>query len=152
MKKNAFNALIIFCTFIGLSLITPSTGYTHCQIPCGIYNDSARVEMMLEDAQTVEKATKLIADLAGKTDAQSVNQATRWVNNKEIHAQKIIATISDYFLTQRVKASQKDYTERLVKHHTVIVAAMKVKQNVDPKYVQALKEAIMSLETYYHND
>ena len=30
--------------------------------------------------------------------------------------------MSDYYLTQRVKASQEDYTERLVKHHTVIVA------------------------------
>ncbi|MGD8467739.1 MAG: superoxide dismutase [Ni] [Desulfobacterales bacterium] len=39
--------------------------------------------------------------------------------NKEKHAQQIISTISDYFLTQRVKPSQKDYTERLLKHHRV---------------------------------
>ena len=51
--------------------------------------------------------------------------------NKVTHAQNIIAPISDYFLTQRVKSSQEDYTDRLVKHHTVIVAAMKAKQNAD---------------------
>jgi nickel superoxide dismutase len=48
----------------------------------------------------------LIAELAGKSDAQSQNQLVRWVMNKENHAQKIISTISDYFLTQRVKLTQ----------------------------------------------
>lgn len=35
--------------------------------------------------------------------------------NKESHAQNIIVTISEYFLTQRVKSSQEDYKEQLVK-------------------------------------
>ncbi|KRP36997.1 MAG: superoxide dismutase [Opitutaceae bacterium BACL24 MAG-120322-bin51] len=139
----------------GLSLAsTPFTATqpadAHCQVPCGIYNDGARVESMLEDAATVAKATKMLAELDGKTDAQSINQSTRWVLNKEEHAQSIIDTISDYFLTQRVKAEQKDYTERLVKHHTVIVAAMKAKQNADSKYATALAESIEALTAYYH--
>ncbi|MEE8058748.1 MAG: superoxide dismutase, Ni [Pseudomonadales bacterium] len=121
----------------------------HCQIPCGIYDDHARVQSMLEDTATVEKSTKLIAELASKTDAQSQNQLVRWVMNKEKHAQNIIDTISDYFLTQRVKSSQKNYTERLVKHHTVIVAAMKAKQNSDNKYVKALQRSIEALALYY---
>ena len=90
--------------------------------------------------------TKLIAELAGKSDAQSQNQLVRWVMNKEKHAEKIISTISDYFLTQRVKPSQKDYTERLIKHHTVIIAAMKAKQNADVKYAKTLKEFFWSIE------
>ncbi|MFA6714359.1 MAG: superoxide dismutase, Ni [Victivallaceae bacterium] len=121
----------------------------HCQIPCGIYDDRARVEAMLEDAAAVEKASKEITGLAGKSDAQSENQRVRWVMNKEKHAQNIISTISDYFLTQRVKPSQKDYVERLVKHHAVIIAAMKVKQNVDLKYVEDLKKCIEALAGYY---
>lgn len=121
----------------------------HCQIPCGIYDDHARVKTMLEDAATVEKAVKLIGDLAGKTDAQSQNQLVRWVVNKEQHAQNIIATISDYFLTQRVKADQSDYVERLKKHHAVIVAAMKAKQNADMSYVTTLKGSIEALLPYY---
>jgi len=73
----------------------------------------------------------------------------RWVN-KEKHAQKkIISTISDYFLTQRVKPNQKDYAERLIKHHTVIIAAMKSKQNADVKYAKTLKESIEALSSYY---
>jgi nickel superoxide dismutase len=123
--------------------------YSHCQIPCGIYDDHARVKAMLEDAATTEKSTKLIAELAGKSDAQSQNQMVRWVMNKEQHAQNIISTISDYFLTQRVKTDAKDYAERLAKHHAVIVAAMKTKQNADPKYAAMLTQSIEALLPYY---
>lgn len=123
--------------------------YSHCQVPCGIYDDHARVKAMLEDAATTRKAVKLMGELAGKTDAQSSNQMVRWVMNKEQHAQKIISTISDYFLTQRVKAKQKDYEERLKKHHAVIVAAMKVKQNSDMKAVEKLESSIKELIAYY---
>jgi len=121
----------------------------HCQIPCGIYDDYARVMLMLEDAATIEKSITLINELAAKTDPQSVNQKVRWVMNKEKHAQQVISTISDYFLTQRVNASQEDYTERLVKHHTVIVAAMKAKQNSDVASAAALKVSIEALLPYY---
>jgi nickel superoxide dismutase len=69
--------------------------------------------------------------------------------NKENHAQNIISTISDYFLTQRVKPKQEDYAERLIKHHTVIVAAMKTKQNADLSYVNGLKASIEALAPYY---
>ena len=69
--------------------------------------------------------------------------------NKEKHAQNIIDTISDYFLTQRVKSSQTDYAERLAKHHAVIVAAMKAKQNADKKYARELQKNIQALAPYY---
>ena len=130
-------------------LSAPLPSYAHCQIPCGIYDDHARVQTMLEDAATIEKSVKLISALAGKADAQSQNQLVRWVVNKEKHAQNIISTISDYFLTQRVKSAQEDYTERLVKHHAVIVAAMKAKQNANMDAAAALKESIEALASYY---
>lgn len=149
MKSFKKNMLLVVCTLVGYGLLLPPQGFTHCQIPCGIYDDAARVKAMLEDATTVEKATKLIDELAGKTDAQSQNQIVRWVVTKEQHAQKIISTISDYFLTQRVKTSQKDYAERLVKHHAVIVAGMKAKQNADAKFAKALKDSIEALRPYY---
>ena len=122
---------------------------SHCQIPCGIYDDNARVVSMLEDVATIRKAVAQIADLAGKTDPQSQNQLVRWVVNKEQHAQRIIATISDYFLTQRVKAKQEDYTERLQKHHAVIVAAMRAKQNANAEVVAELGSAVEALAPYY---
>lgn len=126
-----------------------ATAAAHCQIPCGIYDDHARVQSMLEDAATTQKASKMIEELAGKKDPQSQNQLVRWVVNKEKHAQNVIDTISDYFLTQRVKAEQKDYSERLAKHHAVIVAAMKVKQNGDITYSIELAKSIKSIAAYY---
>jgi nickel superoxide dismutase len=141
--------LILLIFFVSISFIFPQTTHAHCQIPCGIYDDNARVKAMLEDAATVEKSAKLISELSSKSDAQSKNQLTRWVMNKEKHAQNIISTISDYFLTQRVKPTQKDYTERLTKHHAVIIAAMKAKQNVDLKYSKKLKQCVKALLSYY---
>ena len=145
MKKPLVTLLFTLISIIAL----PQLSHAHCQIPCGIYDDHARVKSMLEDAATAEKSIKLISELSAKTNAQSLNQRIRWVMNKEKHAQNIIASISDYFLTQRVKSKQKDYTERLVKHHTVIVAAMKVKQNAEMSYVKDLKKSIEALLPYY---
>lgn len=143
MKFNyTLNIAILLLVFVS------QFASSHCQVPCGIYDDHARYKAMLEDAMTVEKAASQMAQLKG-TDAQSKNQFVRWVMNKEKHAQNVISTISDYFLTQRVKASQKDYTERLRKHHTVIVAAMKAKQNADIKYARELYSAIQALAAYY---
>jgi nickel superoxide dismutase len=150
MMKNFRNvmALITFAV-VGSNLMSPQPVHAHCQIPCGIYDDYARVQSMLEDAATIEKSAKLIAELAGKSDAQSRNQLVRWVMNKEKHAQDIISTISDYYLTQRVNPSQKDYSERLIKHHTVIIAAMKAKQHADVQFAVSLKKSIEALSPYY---
>ena len=144
------SSLIKTVMVLAVSLIIYSPiAYSHCQIPCGIYDDHARVKTMLEDVATARKAIDLITELSKKSDAQSNNQIVRWVINKESHTQNIISTISDYFLTQRVKPKQKDYIERLKKHHAVIVAAMKVKQNADMSYVDALEAGIEALLPYY---
>lgn len=145
MNKLISSFVLLVASFVACVPVA----YSHCQIPCGIYDDHARVKSMLEDAATTRKSVKLISELSGKSDAQSNNQIVRWVMNKEKHAQNVISTISDYFLTQRVKSTQKDYVERLKKHHTVIVVAMKVKQNADMKYVDALEASIKELLSYY---
>ena len=150
MIKSLNSTLVLIAFAVaGSAFFFSAQVQAHCQIPCGIYDDHARVQSMLEDAATVEKSVKLIAELAGKSDAQSNNQLVRWVMNKEKHAQNIIQTISDYFLTQRIKSDQKDYTERLVKHHSVIVAAMKAKQNADAESTQALRKSIEAIAPYY---
>ena len=143
--KPATFLFVLFTVSVSLTQIVQA----HCQIPCGIYDDHARVHDMLEDAATIKKATVKLAELSGKEDGQSVNQAVRWVSNKESHAQNIIATISDYFLTQRVKPDQDDYSERLAKHHAVIIAAMKAKQSAASAHADALAKSIEALLDYY---
>ncbi len=149
MGKLKKNLLLASLSFIASTLFFLHSAQAHCQIPCGIYDDHAKVQAMLEDAATIEKATNLIAELAVKTEPQSKNQLVRWVMNKEKHAQNIIATISDYFLTQRVKPDQQDYAKRLQQHHAVIVAAMKTKQHADKSYATALRISIERLLAYY---
>ena len=127
----------------------------HCQVPCGIYDDHARITAMLEDTTTIAKAMDQINELAGNQDAQSFNQATRWVMTKEQHAERIQTTIAQYYLAQRVKAVQPGtdaydaYLKSLAEHHAVIVAAMKAKQTVDPKAAVALRKAIEAISAYY---
>ena len=146
IRKAPF-LIIIFVAISGW-FVSPSA-YAHCQIPCGIYDDYARIQLMIEDAATIQKSIQLIIELANKNDPHSQNQLVRWIVNKEKHAQNIIDTISDYFLTQRVKPDQEDYTERLVKHHAVIVAAMIAKQQADQKYVDQLKSSIEALKPHF---
>lgn len=130
----------------------------HCQVPCGIYDDGARVAELREDARTIGKAIAKIGELAGKQDAQSANQLTRWVNNKEKHAANIIEVVAEYFLAQRIKpvAEGADgyaaYLTKLGDHHAVIVAAMKTKQKADGGAVDALNAALDVLGSHYGND
>jgi nickel superoxide dismutase len=73
MKKMGTLILLIAFALNGFFMVLSQPLHAHCQIPCGIYDDHARVQAMLEDAITVEKSTKLIAELSGKLDAQSQN-------------------------------------------------------------------------------
>ncbi|WP_419787676.1 superoxide dismutase, Ni [Pseudodesulfovibrio sp.] len=144
-KLGLFIGLIV-----GLLWLVPKGAQAHCQVPCGIYDDHARVEAMLEDVATIRKAVTELGELNGKTDVQSRQQFVRWVNTKEMHAERIIRTISDYFLTQRVKADQKDYVKRLKDHHAVMVGAMKCKQNASMEPVDKLETLVKVLYDYYH--
>lgn len=151
MKRMLTIALIALA--IG-SLV--ATGiHAHCQVPCGIYDDVARIGAMMEDVTTIEKAITNIESLAGKTDALSVNQCTRWINTKESHASHIITTIAEYFLTQKVKPVAADadgygaYTTTLAEHHRVMRAAMAAKQQVDPATVTELRAALSALSARY---
>ena len=134
---------------IGSLALMPGKALSHCQVPCGIYDDNARVQSMLEDVATIRKCIVMLVELNAKTDIQSRQQFTRWVMTKEAHAQKIITSIADYFLTQRVKPSQKDYVERLKAHHAVVVNAMKAKQSAAMEPVDVLEASVKVLLKYY---
>ena len=134
--------------------LAPFAG-AHCEVPCGIYADQMRFEMMLENQTTIAKAMAQISDLASKkTDAQAINQRTRWIMTKEEHATKTMDVIAQYFMAQRLKpgtddASNAAYADKLKKAHAVMRAAMKCKQTVDAKDADALKTAILTFHQAY---
>jgi nickel superoxide dismutase len=127
----------------------------HCQVPCGIYDDDGRIQMLLEDTRTIQKATVSIGQLAEKSDAPSRNQLTRWVITKDEHASHIIKTVSEYFLTQKVKTvaageqGYEEYLSHLADHHAVMVAAMRTKQKVSADAVSELQKAIETMAQHY---
>ena len=132
----------------------PAIVALHCQVPCGIYHDQLRFESMLEDTQTIAKSIGQIGELTGKMqggelDPMTINQATRWVTTKEDHASHIQEVIAQYFLAQRIKSDNAEYTNQLITAHKVIVAAMKTKQAADPATAETLKSAILDLYRAY---
>ena len=124
----------------------------HCQVPCGIFDDPARVEALKEDAATVRKAMVQIGEL-GTATPLALNQSIRWINTKEMHAASIITTASEYMLAQRVKKelfeTEADYLQALAAHHALMQAAVKTKQVVDVATCDALDHAIADVGAMY---
>jgi len=139
---------------VGLVIWSPSAR-AHCQVPCGIYHDHARVLEMQEDLTTITKAVAHIEKLAAKKDAQSKNQLVRWINTKEHHAEKIMRTIADYFMAQKIKPvtagakAKAAYLEQLMRHHKVMVAAMHCKQTAGKKAIEELSRALAGIQRYW---
>ena len=133
MKPIYQNLIIPFLLLQGSLL-------AHCQVPCGIYNDAARIIQIQEDFSTIQKAMTKIKELSQQQDATSMNQLTRWIITKEDHASKIQKVISDYFLTQRIKAKTEGseyntYVKQTTTLHQILVSAMKCKQTIDKQNV-----------------
>ena len=132
-----------------ISILFANISFGHCQVPCGVYTDDLRFMQMLEDQTTIEKSSKLILELSGKNDGQSKNQLARWVATKESHASKVQKIIAEYFLTQRIKSTAKNYENLLKGAHSVMVAAMKCKQSTEASAANDLKTSILAFQKIY---
>ena len=144
----------IYQKLIILFLLLQGSLLAHCQVPCGIYNDAARIVQIQEDFSTIQKAMNKIRELSEQQDATSMNQMTRWILTKEEHASKIQKVVSDYFLTQRIKVktegSEYDlYVKQTISLHQILVSAMKCKQTVDSKNVDYGLDLIESFIDLY---
>lgn len=112
--------------------------YAHCEIPCGIYDDPMRMKMIHEHIRTIGKSIHEIGHLeaAEKPDA---NQLTRWIINKDDHADQLRDIVTQYFMTQRLKPlapgdpGYEKYIRELTLLHALLVEAMKSKQVWTPR-------------------
>ena len=148
--------------FIAFSLCTlflffPKYVAAHCEIPCGIYDDNLRVEMLKEHVATIEKSMNEIVRLQ-KSEVKDYNQLVRWINNKDKHADDFQYIVQQYFMNQRIKpvdsqdkAAYLRYTNELVLLHKMLVYSMKAKQTVDLDHVDTLKSLITEFQSsYFH--
>tara|TARA_B100000575_G_C22816384_1_gene480554 strand:+ start:53 stop:526 length:474 start_codon:yes stop_codon:yes gene_type:complete len=126
--------------------------FAHCQIPCGIYSDAMQIIQIKEDLRTIDKSITMIKKLSGKSDSKSFNQINRWISSKEEHAQNIQNIISQYFLTQRIKQSSKNYENELITLHQLLISVMKCKQDVNKENVKRSIELIDSFSEFYFDD
>ena len=137
-----------------LSLVLPgilllvSLAAAHCEIPCGIYDDEMRIEMLREHITTIEKSMNQVI-LLEKDANRKANQLTRWVMNKEQHADELQEIVSQYFMTQRLKPDAKDYASKLQLLHEMLLAGMKSKQTTDLGQVKRLRELVDLFEKAY---
>jgi nickel superoxide dismutase len=153
--RSAFNKKLAVSAFLISTAVFVSIVYSHCQIPCGIYNDPARFDEISEHILTVEKAMKQITELS-QQDKPNMNQIVRWVQNKDEHADELSHIVTYYFMAQRVKPVDKTdvvhhelYVKKLTLLHELLVYSMKAKQTTDLSNVEKLKNTLSEFRKAY---
>ncbi|MCK5817112.1 MAG: superoxide dismutase [Candidatus Marinimicrobia bacterium] len=153
MKKMAKWILLVLLT---VSMV--ATAFAHCEVPCGIYGDETRVELIKEHVKTVEKSMDMIEKLS-KAKKIDYNQLVRWINNKDEHAEKIQDLATQYFMFQRIKPKKEGDTEayetyllQLENMHRISVYAMKCKQGTDKENAAKILKHLKVFEESYFEE
>lgn len=130
----------------------------HCEVPCGIYTDQLRIEMIKEHITTIEKAMKQIEELSAAEEV-NYNQLVRWINTKEHHANLIQEITEQYFMTQRIKPADpedeeayKKYTTQLTLAHQMLILSMKTKQSTDVAVTEKLLATVDKFSDAYFEE
>jgi nickel superoxide dismutase len=157
MNKLMNYKILVLLMILSLGNVAPDAS-AHCEIPCGIYGDAMRFDMIDENCQTVEKSMTKIISLSLEGEG-NYNQLVRWVNNKEVHANNIQAIVTQYFMFQRIKPVMTDnaedreaYKNKLVLLHKMLVHAMKCKQTTDISHVKKIRELLDSFRMAYFGE
>jgi|GEM_PF-157350 len=162
-KTNNYKQIKHKITFIAIAffvsiLFVYQNSYAHCEIPCGIYEDSLRISLINEHITTIEKSMNMINELSKQTNP-NYNQLVRWVANKEEHANKIQEIVSQYFLHQRViitdssdKEKYNKYIKQLTSLHAIAVFSMKAKQSTDLTVTENLKKSVGEFVLIYFGE
>ena len=140
-------SLVMVLTLVGFASV-PANLAAHCEIPCGIYDDQMRANMIAEHITTIEKSMKEIVALSGQSPV-NYNQLMRWVTNKENHADELQNIVSQYFMTQRIKPEDAEYAKKLAVLHQMLISSMKCKQTTDLANVATLRTQLKEFETLY---
>jgi len=154
MKKFKKTALLVVACGMSLFAISPMV-FSHCEIPCGIYDDQMRLNMLAEHITTIEKSMKEIQALSAEGN-KNYNQLVRWIVNKEKHSDDFSDIVTQYFMTQRLKPAEesdqkayKEYIHKLTLLHKMMVYSMRCKQTTDLANVEKLRAYLGQFRTAY---
>ena len=145
---------IVIISFFVLAGVSPLL-FSHCQVPCGIYDDQMRTKMIAEHLTTIEKAMNQVMALS-KEATPNYNQIVRWVVNKEKHAEELSEIVTYYFMAQRLppvpSTDDKNYAayrEKLELLHQMLFYTMKAKQSTDLAVIETLRGLLKKFEEAY---
>ncbi|MBU0519603.1 superoxide dismutase, Ni [bacterium] len=151
--KNLISSFLLVILF---SVSITPLAQSHCQVPCGIYNDDMRFTMIAEHITTIEKAMNQIIMLEKEEDP-NYNQIVRWVNNKDLHADELADIVTYYFLAQRTRPyagtdedASHSYGTKLELLHQLVYYAMSAKQATDLMNVEHLRTALEKFKQVYY--
>lgn len=154
MRTDIRRKLMLGVLLLAVSGIAPLV-FSHCQIPCGIYDDPARLAAIAENIATIEKAMKSTEELSAQ-QKPNMNQIVRWVNVKDEHAEDIAHIVSYYFMAQRITpvdksdaAGYEKYIKQLTLLHEMLVYSMKAKQTTDLANVEKLRLLLADFRRAY---
>ncbi len=160
--RNRFAVRVLGVLTLSMALLGAQGAWAHCQIPCGIYNDELRFDLLEEHITTIEKSMNMIEENMAELgtlpyDAASyANQMLRWIQNKENHADKFTKILTYYFLAQRIKPvedgdelAEQAYIQKVSLIHEMVFEAMKAKQTVDLDHVEAMRDLLAEFEVLY---
>jgi nickel superoxide dismutase len=155
MKSRVFPILAVAVLAMA---VFASPARSHCEIPCGIYDDAMRYDMLSEHIKTIEKSMDMITKLSAEGE-KNYNQLVRWVVNKEDHAGKFMDIIWQYFLNQRIKpadadtgAMYDDYITQLKLMHQMLIYAMECKQTTDKANTEKLRGLVAESRALYFKE
>lgn len=148
-KYILITLVFLFCFALSDSLLS------HCQVPCGIYDDKMRIKMISEHITTIEKAMKQVAALS-KESKPDYNQIVRWVTNKEKHAEEMSHIVTYYFMAQRINPVDKKETKKYALYqkkqellHHLLFYTMKAKQSTDLSIIVKLRNLLEEFKKVY---
>jgi nickel superoxide dismutase len=150
VKKISLSIIFFFVS----ALMSPLL-FSHCQVPCGIYDDQMRIDMIAEHITTIEKAMNQVMALS-KESTPNYNQIVRWVMNKEKHAEELSEIVTYYFMAQRLQpvpnTDEKQYAayrEKLELLHHLLFYTMKSKQSTDLAVIETMRELLKKFSEAY---
>lgn len=143
MKK--YFLILGFSTFI----FCTSRLLSHCQMPCGIYNDSMIYDKIDQYVETMYKGDTMLTHNKFQSSWDR-NEFVRWVMTKDKMTDEIAELLMSYFLQQKIKPDEEDTAEKLKSVHKMMFMLVQIKQNTDRKFVENFNDEWAKFKVMFH--